>query len=41
MEDEADDGIDLMGDNMEEYVYLSSSFYKLFMNLKNNFFFSF
>ena len=23
---------------MEEYVYLSSSFYKLFMNLKNNFF---
>ena len=41
MEDEADDGIDLMGDNMEEYVYLSSSFYKLFMNLKNNFFFLF
>ena len=38
MEDEADDGIDLMGDNMEEYVYLSSLFYKLFMNLKNNFF---
>ena len=37
VEDEADDGIDLMGDNMEEYVFFSSLLYKLCMNLINNF----
>ena len=33
VEDVADDGIDLMGDNVEEYVCFSTLFYKLLINL--------